>query len=105
MSDQNVITDWPAYFKALGPGKPFTPEEIARMCALTKHTCVLVINEDNLGLMGHQEIEAERCMDIALSAWEGYGKCEMWLFTEWPCGAPVYIPAAPKEVKKRGPGR
>jgi hypothetical protein len=38
MSDQNVITDWPAYFKALGPGKPFTPEEIARMCALTKHT-------------------------------------------------------------------
>ncbi len=79
MSDQNVVTDWRAYFAALGPGKPFTPEESAAMAALVRPEAALIMDETPGNLMTRLALDGPTCLDGALSAWLLAGKPRAWL--------------------------
>lgn len=120
MSDQNVITDWKAYFLALGPGTPFSKESLAAMEAVhlekngpTK-TMLIIDHPANYqngagGLMETVEVEIGISIEDARSYWDvlnpGVPRPNIWLQREWPWGVTIHIPPEPVQKgnrKKKG---
>lgn len=97
MVDQNHISDWKAYFAAMGPREPH------RMTSgLEVHRSaprIMLLINDTGGLMSTQELDKESFLQDAKDLWENRGKPEMWLCMEWPWGASNHIPSG--VVKKK----
>lgn len=91
MSDQNVITDYRAYFASLGPGTPFSPEQLEAM--RDKNSRVRLILNDKVGsLLNQVELSDADCLDEALELWTNAGKPQAWLqlglgTAPWFCNA------------------
>ena len=78
MSDQNVITDYRAYFASLGPGRQFTADELLAMVSGTVE--VILIADRTPGSILHEEtLSLATCLDEALEMWVAWGKPRMWL--------------------------
>ena len=103
MSDQNVVTDWKAYFAALGPGRPMSPEQLEAM--RDKNPTVHLIVDDNPGgLMNDIDLSFEDCFAEAQSIWEAKGKPAMWLQLGRGT-APWFVNAVVSAPVKKGRGR
>jgi hypothetical protein len=77
MSDQNVVTDWRAYFARLGPGTPFSPEKLAAM--RDKDPRLVLIMDEAPGQLMSRHVLGDEPLDEALERWEGCGKPRAWL--------------------------
>jgi len=91
MSGQHVIADYRAYFASLGPGRPFTPEQLEAMAALNPAQAVLILDETPGQLMVRLVLEQATCLDEALLEWSSRGMPRAWLqlgnAAPWTCDA------------------
>jgi hypothetical protein len=78
MSDQNVITDYRAYFASLPPGRPFTAEQLTAMVNPLVEV-ILLLDETPGQLMTRLVLEAETCFEEALLEWTARGEPRAWL--------------------------
>ena len=99
MSDQNVITDYRAYFAALGPGTSFTPEQLEAM--RDKAPVMILIMDTNPGsLMDRRVLTEESCFEEALELWTSAGKPAAWLM-HGNSSAPMYIASSSVPTRKK----
>jgi len=81
MSDQNVVTDWPAYFASLGPGTPFPDGHLEARRGPAE--AILILDTHVGGLMEVVlGVEAPDLFDVALATWVASGRPEMWVQVE-----------------------
>lgn len=96
MSDQNVITDWRAYFEALGPGTPMSAEQLEAM--RDKDPKLVLLMDKTPGQL-MTRVVLERGFEEALEVWELAAKPRAWLTLGelvWWCDA------APSSLPSRG---
>ena len=99
--DQHVITDWKAYFAALGPGSPLVHPPITEAFPSVFKPCITFIR----GPFGDLDvvmtgIEEGNIFDRAKEVYEAAGGPEMWVFASLG-GQPWHAPALPKTKGKR----
>ncbi len=100
MSDQNIPTDWAAYFAALGPGRPYNPPP-SQMFSGEPRPWIVFMKEPKFGdLETIQVLDGESGFEVAKEAYEANEGPEMWLYYNLH-SAPWHINPLPK-VKKRG---
>lgn len=76
MSDQNIVTDWRAYFAALGPGSPMSAEQLEAM--RDKDPALVLLMDETPGQL-MTRLVLSRGFEEALEAWEVAGKPRAWL--------------------------
>jgi hypothetical protein len=100
MSDQHVITDWKAYFAAMGPGTPSPlSRDVQPMFAGPERCSVTFVSGE--GLESHDLASGRELLDWARTIWEAEGKPEMWVFINLS-GPPWHVPAQPKAQPRKG---
>lgn len=96
MSDQNVVTDWRAYFDSLPPG---TPMDMSKYPKLVQPRIVIEIPEECP--MTYVDVQSDQMFDRALELWEANGRPRMWMF--YGVGeAPWTCEAAPQPKAQKG---
>lgn len=100
MSDQNIVTDWAAYFESLGPRNPFTGPPITPMFAGAVSLSIMWVK--GLDLERHTSLLMEdNLLDEAKALYEAHGCPEMWVFIN-ASGPPWHVVSRPKAVNKPG---
>lgn len=100
MSDQHVVTDWKAYFEALGPG---TPSPLARDVAVMYDGPVrcAVTYPVKLDLVHQDMPEGRELFEWALEVWQANDRPEMWIFCNLS-GPPWHVNADPVAKPQKG---
>ncbi len=99
MSDQNVVTDWKAYFAALGPGEPFSAEKLEAMRDKDPKM-ILIMDANPGGLMARHVLEDEGCFEAAFELWATAGRPQAWLM-HGNSSAPWFIAGVVSQVKAK----
>lgn len=100
VSDQNIITDWKAYFEALGPGTPSPLSRDRRPMFEGPERCHLVFSR-GLDLDARDMPEGRELLEWSREVWEVEGKPEMWVFIN-RAGPPWHVPAQPQAKPQKG---
>jgi len=99
MSDQHVVTDWRAYFEALGPGSLMSPEQLEAMRDKDPRP-VLLLDAEPGNLMRRHPLEADGCFAQAFDLWCHAGKPRAWItlgeLVWWCDAAPSSLPSKSK---------
>lgn len=93
MSDQNIITDWKAYFEALGPGTPSPLSRDRQPLFDGPLACHVVLSQKD-ALSSHDCPDDASFLDWARDLWEAEGRPELWAFIN-RSGPPWHVPAQP----------
>jgi hypothetical protein len=100
MSDQHTVTDWKAYFEALGPGTPSPlTRDVQPMYAGPVACSVTFVKGE--GLDSLDAPEGVQLLDWCLDVWIEEGKPEMWVFIN-RAGPPWHVPGQPKAQPRKG---
>lgn len=101
MSDQNVVTDWQAYFKALGPGTPSPlSRDFAEMYA-GQVACSVTFTLPSGDLDAQDMPDGAQVLEWAHEVWALNGRPEMWVFIN-RAGPPWHVPAQPSAQSRKG---